>query len=1065
MALVAIAVIACGKRGDPHPPVPVIPKATSDLLVTQRGTKVLLTWSYPSLTIAGENLRGIKRVSVYRYVEELPAPPAGAQPNSILPGDIDTTRPRPLALFAKIPPITPAQFGKLSQRIDSIEGASLPAATVGAKLEYDDTPSFHATDGRPVRITYAVVTVGESARSDLSNLVSIVPLDVPAPPTGVKAEATAPGIVLSWTKPEDVTTGDSKPYLIGYDVYRAPAAQPADNLGTTVNTSPVAGTTYTDTPAYGEFRYRVTAVASAGPPRIESDPSEPVTATFKDLVPPQAPANVSALVETHAVRLVWDPVQAPDLAGYKVYRTEGVGHEDIKVAGTIPLTGKLLTVTTYLDPGADLGIAYKYGVSAFDKNGNESATTWTGWVVRSEDSLMTAGSQRWRWALLAAVVALAAFLRFDGLGRPSYWLDEILGDRLTTRAASQPAWRWITGLEREHGPLYYATQLATRLAGRDEAAGRLAAALFGLAAIPMVWFAAGLTNERSNRRPGDERDDLPLPLVSSLLMAVSPLHVYYSREARPYALVILLTAALLIVLMRARSIAAASLVLLAMLYTSAVAAPVVAAAALTSAVAAFVTPEREERRYLWMVAAMATATTLLFAALYRGTPSPAASSAFPRSAAGVIDQVCRALTVSAIGAQEHGRTAIAMVVLAIIGAAGIALYNRRAAVIVIGMTVLPALFATVSLRLLGHWFAVRYISPALVGFIVLVAAGVAGIAKLATAPLRNARVARMSSIAIALALTAGIGTETWAAARSEPLQKLDWRSIGIALERRVRPGDVIVTADAWSDVSLRYYLRSLSPGVRVANIDSAEGAQLVAATAPSSWFVSCGVVDPTPARNWSCFLPCLLATRLEGVRINYSPAVRRFVSSRSTLGDQRAMAASLGAQGFTLHSGVDDGSLLDGESWGTPEGTPGQQLPMGHRNRSFDLDSANRQARSDRSHRGGAGHARRDAAAADVRDSQRHRDRCSRDGGRITRVRLRCTRVGVARRLEHSVVRVRSHDHACCHRSVLDRSSGSGGELSADLGCRSGSFRSRWSRTSSADDRACVGRSSRRQRR
>jgi hypothetical protein len=381
LALFVLALVACGKRGDPRPPIPAIPKATSDLLVTQRGTKVILTWSYPALTTAGQNLRDIRRVSVYRYLEELPATPGGREPNAILPGDVDTTKPRPLEMFARIPGVTPAQFTKLSQRIDSIEGTNLPAASVGARLEYDDTPAFHATDGRPVRITYAVVTVGESARSDLSNLVPIVPLDVSVPPSAVKATPEAAGVVLSWTKPETAVTGDAKPVLIGFNVYRSAAAQPADDLGTPVNASPVASTTYTDTPAYGAFRYRIAAVASAGPPRIESDPSEAVTATFKDLVPPPVPASINALIETHAVRLVWDAVQAPDLFGYKIYRTEGVGHEDIRETGTLQLTPQPLTTTTYLDPGVDLGIAYKYGVSAVDKNGNESARAWTGWVV------------------------------------------------------------------------------------------------------------------------------------------------------------------------------------------------------------------------------------------------------------------------------------------------------------------------------------------------------------------------------------------------------------------------------------------------------------------------------------------------------------------------------------------------------------------------------------------------------------------------------------------------------------------------------------------------------------
>ena len=70
--LAALLVLACGKRGDPKPPVPVIPQATTDLVVTQRAGQVILSWSYPALTTAGRSLTGIERISVYRYVEELP---------------------------------------------------------------------------------------------------------------------------------------------------------------------------------------------------------------------------------------------------------------------------------------------------------------------------------------------------------------------------------------------------------------------------------------------------------------------------------------------------------------------------------------------------------------------------------------------------------------------------------------------------------------------------------------------------------------------------------------------------------------------------------------------------------------------------------------------------------------------------------------------------------------------------------------------------------------------------------------------------------------------------------
>jgi hypothetical protein len=353
---VLVIALACGKRGDPRPPIPVIPKATSDLLVTQRASKLLLSWSYPSLTTAGKTLPAIRRITVYRYIEELPVTP-------VAPGG--GTAP---------PPPTAVQFTKLSTRLESIEGANLPASSVGAKVVYEDSPALHSSSGRPLRITYGVVTESVSARSDLSNLVSITPLDVAVAPSNVAAVAKAEGVVLTWTAPTTSATGAAKPAIAGYNIYRAAKGEALDQFTGPVNAAPVAKPEYTDVPPYGTFDYRVTAVAAAGPPRIESDPSAPATATFKDLVPPPAPASVTALVETKVVRLVWDPVDVPDLVGYNVYRTEKAGR--VKFTYGLPINQ-----THFGDESVLPGIEYYYSVTAVDKSGNESPEAKTNWIM------------------------------------------------------------------------------------------------------------------------------------------------------------------------------------------------------------------------------------------------------------------------------------------------------------------------------------------------------------------------------------------------------------------------------------------------------------------------------------------------------------------------------------------------------------------------------------------------------------------------------------------------------------------------------------------------------------
>lgn len=369
---------ACGKRGDPHPPVPLIPQATTDLLVAQRGPRLILSWSYPSLTTSGQKLGTIRRVVLYRYVEQLPVSQPARDSKTLLPGDIDPTVPTAIALFAKIPPIGAMQFAKLHEKVETIEGANLAGATVGARLIYEDAAPVQGA-GRPVRVVYAVVTEGSEARSDSSNLASIVPLNVAQPPAEVTSASRSEGVVLNWTAPDRAIEGNAKPAVIGYDIYRYPAGEELEDLATPINATPITKTTYTDVPAYGDYEYRVAAVSAVGPPRLASERSEPARTTFKDLLPPPTPTGLAALVEPKSIRIVWDAVDAPDLDGYRVYRVEGMG-EDHKFVGRVPYTPQGIKETNWRDVGPDPGIYYYYEVTAVDKSGNESKPAKTDWV-------------------------------------------------------------------------------------------------------------------------------------------------------------------------------------------------------------------------------------------------------------------------------------------------------------------------------------------------------------------------------------------------------------------------------------------------------------------------------------------------------------------------------------------------------------------------------------------------------------------------------------------------------------------------------------------------------------
>ena len=79
------------------------------------------------------------------------------------------------------------------------------------------------------------------------------------------------------------------------------------------------------------------------------------------MFPPPAPAGLTAVAGTGAISLIWDAVDAPDLAGYLVLRAEAPGEK------LLPLFETPIADTTYKDTTAAVGTRYVYAVVAVDK--------------------------------------------------------------------------------------------------------------------------------------------------------------------------------------------------------------------------------------------------------------------------------------------------------------------------------------------------------------------------------------------------------------------------------------------------------------------------------------------------------------------------------------------------------------------------------------------------------------------------------------------------------------------------------------------------------------------------
>jgi mannosyltransferase len=139
---------------------------------------------------------------------------------------------------------------------------------------------------------------------------------------------------------------------------------------------------------------------------------------------------------------------------------------------------------------------------------------------------------------LAGIVLLAAALRLWRIGHQSYWLDETFTAGIVRRdfGGMLHAVRHTESTP----PLFYVLAwLWERLLGWHEAGLRSLSVLFGVATVPAAYMAA---RERFSERAA---------LMAAALFAVNPYFVWYSQEARAYALLVLLCTVSLLFFLRA----------------------------------------------------------------------------------------------------------------------------------------------------------------------------------------------------------------------------------------------------------------------------------------------------------------------------------------------------------------------------------------------------------------------------------------------------------------------------------------------------------------------------------
>ncbi len=323
-------------------------------------------FSYPDRLMNGEPLRDIAAIEIYRVVDPSPAiaapKPAGARGPSPAGDRAPGSTARREAANVRL---AEAAFYREAKRVDTLAVAAIAERTRGATVVYRD-PLYPLLSGTkpPGSLAYVVVSVrGGGERSPPSNIATLAPAVPPGPPTILAVTPEEGRICLEWLPPETDLLGKTAS-VGGYRVYRR--TLPDEEYAAPLTAEPVAGTSYVDTTApYGGSHVYTVRATIPGRPKVEGWPSAEAGVDFRDVFAPGAPARLDALPETGLVRLLWDPVTAPDLAGYVVFRAEGEG-------APVRLTDKPITDTFFDDSAVQPGRRYRYTVVAVDGVGNAS---------------------------------------------------------------------------------------------------------------------------------------------------------------------------------------------------------------------------------------------------------------------------------------------------------------------------------------------------------------------------------------------------------------------------------------------------------------------------------------------------------------------------------------------------------------------------------------------------------------------------------------------------------------------------------------------------------------------
>jgi hypothetical protein len=348
-SVLAAGLAACGQKGDPKPPLRPAPGPLSDVSARRIDDRVELRFTIPNANEDRSTPSAIERVEIYALASAPGAPrPAVTeiQVEANLKGRVDVRQDAPA------PPAPPRDAAVLPR----VAADTRPAP--GERATFLDTITAVRAAPAPPVLSYVIVGIIGGRRRASARLDVPIALNPPAP-TEVTLTWNEQSLTLGW-RPAAETQA--------FRVYEADASGRINDAQPPAD-APIAAASFSSPVRFGVERcFAVRAVHVDGPVTIEGPASPPVCRTPEDTFPPPAPAGVNGIAGDGAVTLIWPAVEAPDLAGYLILRSETAG-------ATLSPLSTLVTATTYVDRAVTPGTTYWYEVVAVDSSPRQNRST------------------------------------------------------------------------------------------------------------------------------------------------------------------------------------------------------------------------------------------------------------------------------------------------------------------------------------------------------------------------------------------------------------------------------------------------------------------------------------------------------------------------------------------------------------------------------------------------------------------------------------------------------------------------------------------------------------------